>query len=132
MTDTPSENENRHEAAPHTDLIRKWEAMTDKQRLKTAEADIFHSILTEGLSKLREVLDALPQRMMRDEVRAALQPFGWTGHWMPYAHLNDDSHEDGIVVEIRASVPEGFNCNTDFDHRGNNFIRAAMVRIATI
>ena len=68
MTDTPSENENRHEAAPHADLIRKWEAMTDKQRLETAEADIFHSILTEGLSKLREVLDALPPRMMRDEV----------------------------------------------------------------
>lgn len=131
MTDTPSENESWHEAAPHADLIREWEAMTDRQRLEIAEADIFHSILSEGLKKLREVLDALPPQMMRDEVKAALQPFGRTGHWMPYAHMND-FNEDRILVEIRASVPEGFNCNISVKSGGNSFIRVAMVQIATI
>lgn len=44
--------------------------------------------------------------MMRDEARTALKPFGRTGDQVPFAHLNDDSHEDGVVVEIRAQHPK--------------------------
>lgn len=132
MINDPSENEIRHEAVPHADLISRWEAMTDKQHLEVVEADLFHSILSEGLTKLREVLDALPARMMRDEVRAALKPLGRTGDWVPFAHLNDDSHEDGVVVEIRATVPQGFTRGTDSLRHGDDFIRVAMIRLATI
>lgn len=130
MADTPSGNE--REAAPYADLIRQWEAMTSKQPRETLEADLFYNVLVVGLKKLREVLDALPPKMMRDDVRAALQPFGRTEHWTPFAHLNDDSHEDGVVVEIRATTPEGFQHGTDFDRNGNDFIRVAMIRLATI
>ena len=132
MIDDPSKNESRHEAVPHADLISRWEAMTDKHRRETTEEDLFHSILSEGLTKLREVLDALPAKMMRGEVEAALQPLlGETGHWRPFVHVNDQ-HEEGLVIEIRATVPEGFNRGTDFDRNGNDFIRAAMIRLATI
>lgn len=132
MIDNPSENEIRREAVAHADLISRWEAMTDKQRRETTEEDLFHSILSEGLTKLREVLDAMPARMMRGEVEAAIQSLlGETGHWVPFVHVNDQ-HEEGLVVEIRATVPEGFNRGTDFDRRGNDFIRVAMIRLATI
>lgn len=132
MIDTPSGNENRPEAAPYSDLIRSWEAMTDKQRREVTEADLFHSILSEGLKKLREVLDALPPKMMRDEVMAAIRQFGGpAGHWVPFVHVNDE-HEDGVVVEIRATAPEGFNRTTNFNINGGDFIRVAMVRLATI
>lgn len=132
MTDAPGGNDNRPEAAPHADLIRNWEAMTDKQRREAIEADLFHSVLTEGFTKLREVFDALPAKMLRDEVMAAIGQFGGpSGHWVPFVHVNDE-HEEGIVVEIRATTPEGFNRATNFDRSGNDFIRVAMIRLATI
>ena len=132
MTGAPDGNGNRPEAAPHADLIRNWEALTDKQRREAIEADLFHSILTEGLQKLRELLDALPAKMLRGEVMAAIGQFGGpSGHWIPFVHVNDE-HEEGIVVEIRAMVPEGFNRATNFDRSGNDFIRVAMIRVATI
>lgn len=132
MTDTPGGYDNRPEAAPYADLIRNWESMTDKQRREITEADLFHSILSEGLKKLREVLGALPAKMMRDEVMAAIGQFGGPGgHWVPFVHVNDE-HEDGVVVEIRATVPEGFNRTTDFNTRSGDFILVSMVRLATI
>ena len=54
---------------------------------------------------------------------------GWL---ISVAHLNDDFHEDGVVVEIRATVPEGFTRGTDSLGRGDDFIRVAMIRLATI
>ena len=132
MTDAPGGNDNRPEAVLYADLIRNWEAMTDKQRREVTEADLFHSILSEGLKKLREVLDALPAKMMRDEVMVAIGQFGGpAGHWVPFVHVNDE-HEDGLVVEIRATAPEGFDRTTDFSLGGGDFIRVAMIRLATI
>lgn len=132
MIDDPGENEIRREAAAHADLISRWEAMTDKQRREITEEDLYHSILSGGLTKLREVLDALPARMMRGEVEAAFHPLlGETSHWRPFVHVNYQ-HEDGQVVEIRATAPEGFNRGTNFDRRGDDFIRVAMIRLATI
>ena len=50
---------------------------------------------------------------------------------MPFIHVNDE-HEDGVVVEIRATAPEGFNRTTSFNVNGDDFIQVAMIRLATI